>query len=70
MLAVVRLILFVLPVVEDVGIWKVVCVVGTEEESRAMAVRVFPRVVMVMGGEIMAEVSLLVVVGVMQVVAG
>lgn len=68
MLAVVRPILVVLLVVEDMDIWKVVCMVGTEEKSRAVVVGFFPRVVVVMGGENMAEVSLLVVAGVMQVV--
>lgn len=68
MLAVVWLALFVVPVVEDIGVWEVVCGVETEEESRAMVVGAVPRVVVVVGGEVMAEVSLSVVVRVMQVV--
>lgn len=68
MLAIVRPALSVVSVVEGIRVWEVVCVVGTEEKSKAMVVGVLPRVVVVVGREVTAEVTFSVVVRVMQVV--
>lgn len=46
-LAVVGIVLFVVPVVEEISVWRVVSVVGLEEEVGAMVVVVFPGVAVV-----------------------
>lgn len=68
MLAVARLALSGVAVVEDTGVRKVVWGAETEEESRATVVGVLPRAVVVVGGEVVAEGRLSAVVRVTQAV--
>lgn len=46
-LAVVGIVIFVVPVVEEISVWRVVSVVGLEEEVGAMVVVVFPGVAVI-----------------------
>ena len=59
-LAAAGVVLLVVPVIEEIRVSAVVCVVWRKEEGGAMIVRIFPGVVTV-GGLVTAEVTLLVV---------